>query len=49
MKLQKKKLWGGGGGGTGGGGVGFGGRGGCDLRIKVFGKIQKKKNGGGSG
>ena len=27
-----------------GGGSGWGGQGGCDRRIKVFGKIQKKKN-----
>ena len=42
MKIQKK-IWGGGGrGGGGGSGVGFGGgQGGCDLRIKVFGKIHK--------
>ena len=31
-----------------GGGLG-GGQGGCDLRIKVFGKIHKKKWGGGEG
>ena len=29
-----------------GGGVGFGGQGGCERRIKVFVKIQKKKLGG---
>ena len=34
--------------GGGGGRVG-GGQGGCDLRIKVFGKIHKKKLGGGGG
>ena len=28
---------------------GWGGQGGCDLRIKVFGKIHKKKIGGGGG
>ena len=49
MKIQKKKLWGGRGGR---GRVGGGGQGGCDLRIKVFGKIHKKKKkigGGGRG
>ena len=37
--------------GRGGGGVGFGGgggQGGCERRIEVFGKIHKKKSGGGS-
>ena len=37
----------------GGGGVGLGGQGGCERRIEVFVKIQKKKiffwGGGGSG
>ena len=38
------------GGVVGGGGVGLvGGQGGCDLRIKVFGKIHTKKNWGGGG
>ena len=38
------------GGRFGGGGVGMGGQGGCERRIEVFVKIQKKKNwGGGSG
>ena len=41
------------GGGGGGVGLGVGGQGGCDLRIKVFGKIHKKNilegSGGGSG
>ena len=37
MKIQKKKL------GGGRGGLGGGGQGGCDLRIKVSGKIHKKK------
>ena len=39
------------GGGVGGGGVGLlGGQSGCERRIEVFVKIQKKKNlGGGSG
>ena len=52
LKIQKKKL---GGGGVGGqeGGVGLGGgQGGCDRRIEVFWKIHKKKNwgvGGGGG
>ena len=33
-----------------GGGVGLrGGQGGCDRRIEVFGKIQKKKKWGGGG
>ena len=49
MKIQKKN-WGG---GLGGGrwGVGVGGQSGCERRIEVFVKIQKKKNlgGGGSG
>ena len=43
---------GGGGGGVGGlgGGVGLGGgQGGCERRIEVFVKIQKKKNWGGGG
>ena len=38
MKIQKKKIWG-------GGGVGFGGGGsqdGCERKIEVFVKIQKK-------
>ena len=47
MKIKKKKnLWGGGGGegsGFGGGGGGGGGQGGCERRIEVFVKIQKKK------
>ena len=34
--------------GGGGGGVGLGGQSGCELRIEVFVKIQKKKFGGGS-
>ena len=48
MKI-KKKLWGGGGGfglggvRFGGGGLGWGGQGGCERRIEVFVKIQKKK------
>ena len=61
MKFQKKKLevGSGGGGGLGqvgrGGGVGggvwlgLGGQGGCERRIEVFVKIQKKKWGGGRG
>ena len=32
-----------------GGGVGLGGQGGCERRIEVFVKIQKKKIGGGGG
>ena len=36
--------------GVGGGeGLGWGGQGGCDQRIEVFGKIQKKKKIGGGG
>ena len=34
-------------GGGGVGGVGLGGQGGCERRIEVFVKIQKKKIGGG--
>ena len=41
MKIQKKNWGGGGSGGRVGGG---GGQGGCERRIKVFVKIQKKKN-----
>ena len=42
MKIQKKN-WGVGGGVVGEGGlVGLGGQGGCDRRIEVFRKIQKK-------
>ena len=37
MKIQKKKIWGG------------GGQGGCERRIEVFVKIQKKNGGGGGG
>ena len=42
MKIQNKTfffLW--------GGGVGLGGQSGCELKIEVFVKIQKKKIGGG--
>ena len=46
MKIQKK--WGGGGEGS-GGGVGLEGQDGCEQRIEVFVKIQRKKMGGGSG
>ena len=46
MKIQKKKNFGGGGVG---GGVGLGGQSGCERRIEVFVKIQKKKIGGGVG
>ena len=54
MKIQKKKIGGGEvrGGGVGGRGrVGGGGQGGCERRIEVFVKIQKKKFffGGGAG
>ena len=47
MKIQKKKIIGGGGCRVGLGGVGLGGQGGCEQRSKVF----KKKNltGGGGG
>ena len=38
VKIQKKKFWGGGG----RGGVGLGGQCGCERRIEVFVKIQKK-------
>ena len=44
MKI-KKEIWGGGTVSSGGGGVGFGGGGGqdgCERRIEVFVKIQKK-------
>ena len=37
MKIQKKKNWGGG---------GWGGKDGCERRIEVFVKIQKKNGGG---
>ena len=49
MKIQKKKFWWGVGGGV---GVGLGGQSGCERRIEVFVKIQKKiflGGGGGSG
>ena len=42
MKIQKKKIWGGGRGVSGRGRVGGGGQGGCEHRIEVFVKIQKK-------
>ena len=48
MKIQKKFFWGGGVGGW----VGLWGQSGCEPRIEVFVKIQKKKNfffGGGGG
>ena len=52
MKIKKKTIfWGGGRGGM-GGGVGLGGQSGCNRRIEVFVKIQKKFFffwGGGSG
>ena len=45
MKIQKKIFfWGGGGSVV---GVGLGGQSGCERRIEVFVKIQKKKLGGG--
>ena len=43
MKIQKKKL----GGGGGVRGVGLGGQGGCERRIEVFVKIKKKIGGRG--
>ena len=51
MKIQKNFFWGGGV-GSGGGRVGLGsrvrgGQAGCERRIEVFVKIQKKKLGGG--
>ena len=49
MKIQKKIFFGGVGGGV---RVGFGGQSGCERRIEVFVKIQKKKKfffGGGGG
>ena len=52
MKIQKKKyffLRGGGGSGGGQGGVELGGRAGCERRIEVFVKIQKKILFGGDG
>ena len=42
MKIQKKKLV-----GSGGEGSGLWGQDGCEQRIEVFVKIQKKKIGGG--
>ena len=48
-KFTKKKLRGGGGVGRGGGRVGVGGQGGCERRIEVFVKIQKKIGAGGGG
>ena len=47
MKIQKKKFFLGG--GRVGGGVGLGGQSGCERRIEIFLKIQKKKLGGGGG
>ena len=44
MKI-KKKIFFFGGGGRGGVGLGEGGQGGCERRIEVFVKIQKKKLG----
>ena len=44
MKIKKKKMGGGRGGGA---GSGWGGQGGCERRIEVFVKIQKKNWGGG--
>ena len=48
MKIKKKNFfWGGLGGGVGGEGSAWGGQGGCERRIEVFVKIQKKNWGGG--
>ena len=44
MKIQKKNFWGGQWGGS-----GWGGQSGCERRIEVFVKIQKKKIMGGGG
>ena len=49
MKIPKKKNWGRGGGCTGGGGGGSESQDGCERRIVVFVKIQKKKLGEGPG
>ena len=54
MKIQKKNFFLGGGVGGSVGGCGLGGQGGCERRIEVFVKIQKKKilgvrSGGGGG
>ena len=53
MKIQKNNFFWGGvrWGGGGGWGVGLGGQSGCERRIEVFVKIQKKKKilGGGGG
>ena len=51
MKIKKKKLggWGRGGRRGVGGSSWWGGQGGCERRIKVFVKIQKKKIWGGGG
>ena len=49
MKIQKKNFFDGGDPVGGGGGVGLGGQSGCERRIEVFVKIQKKKLGGGGG
>ena len=48
LKKKKNFFWGVGGGGVGFGlGGGGGGQGGCERRIEVFVKIQKKLGGGG--
>ena len=49
MKMQKKKIGGGGAGVGWVGGLVGGGQGGCERRNKVFVKIKKKKLGGGGG
>ena len=49
MKIKKKYIFFFGGGGRGRGRFGGGGQGGCERRIAVFVKIQKKNGVGGSG
>ena len=49
MKIQKKKIFEGGGGLGGSGRVWLGGQSGCERRIEVFVKIQKKIFFGGGG
>ena len=49
MKIKKKMFFLGGRGGRRGEGSGLGGQDGCDLRIEVFVRIQKKNIWGGSG
>ena len=49
MKIKKKYFFWGGGGCWVGGGGGLGGPAGCERRIEVFVKIQKKNGGFGGG